>query len=40
MLCVNTEQQLKSTLAWPVCPKSMRLKPNGAAAMATAKKEN
>ena len=36
---MNTEHKLKSKLAWPVCPKSMKLKQNGTWAMTTAKND-
>ena len=34
---MNAEHQLKSKLTWPVRPKSMKLKQNGAGAMNKAK---
>ena len=34
-LSVNTENQLKSEVTWPKCPKSMKLKQKGTAAMTT-----
>ena len=36
---MNTEHQLKSKLAWPVCQKSMKLNKNGTGAMTTAKND-
>ena len=34
---MNAEHELKSKLTWPVRPKSMKLKQNGAGAMTKAK---
>ena len=36
---MDTGCQLKSKLAWPVCPKSMKLKQNGTGAMNTGKND-
>ena len=36
---MNTEHQLKSTLAWPVCPESMKLKKTSTGAMTAAKND-
>ena len=36
---MNTEHQLKSKLALPVCQMSMKLKQNGTGAMTTAKND-